>query len=154
MRRLLVILIGLLTLGFGFIDPPAGMANSPLPPTAYAYDGRVTPMEIDGTTTERGPPVMCSHPTTYDVNGPAPRGASGRPGGSALLAERTYDDREGLALVTSATATTSGRAEVSNGEPSSTHRWRVDAKSGDDLTRVGRWMGDDKLRPDPGSWTR
>lgn len=60
MRRMLAIVIGLLTVLFGLVDPTSAMANSTLPPPAYGYDNCVTPAQSDGTVTERGPP------TTHD----------------------------------------------------------------------------------------
>lgn len=64
MKRLLVIVIGLLTAWFGLVHPPPAMANSTLIPTAYEYDSRVTPLQVVGTAIERGSPPTYDRPLT------------------------------------------------------------------------------------------
>ncbi len=140
MRRLLVTVIGLLTVWFGFVEMSSAMANSTLPPTAYGYDSRVTIAPVGGMATERGPPAAYDHDTTYGAIDHRSHGAWVREDGTTPAIAFTYDHSAPLAQAASVSSATHMGAVVASDDLRAPSGASVAANTG---TKLGWSTGDD-----------
>lgn len=143
------VLVAVLAVCGWFADPAASRSADVLPAApvaAYAYDAPHYTDPLSDHAPERGPPSSPGDSTTTHaavdlwLHGP-----SMRSGPTTSLTATTYDPALPLVQIASAATPNDGAAEVTWSGLSSPLPSHIAAKGRDDLTRVGRWMGDDQL---------
>lgn len=141
LRILVASLVAWLSLG----SPAEGSPLADAPVAAYPYDAPVYNAPGTASASERGPPAAGYADTTHDAVDQWSHGPSACPAGAVSSATYTYDHPVLPVQVASGTSMTLGRAGATAGLPSPLEPSHVAAKTGDDLTRVGRWMPEDEL---------
>lgn len=134
MRRLLVLIVGILATWLGPATPAMAAATAPTNLEivyVYAYDGHHHTLVPTYTTTERGPPRSSDRcTTTYGAVDRWLHGASARQDEPTPRVATTYDEPTKLVQVAQATGTTKGQAQVVCADTSSLASGRVAANGG------------------------
>ena len=128
---------------------PLALADATPSPAAstvlvYTYDGQHSSAGPTLADPDRGPPSDDRASTSSSVGGLGPMDASAHQNAAVTLA--TYDYADLAPCVRAASrGGAAGQASRTAACPVDVERLGVAANAGDDLTRVGRWMGDDEL---------
>lgn len=141
MRRLLVLVIGLLTAWFGIASPSAAIVGPTMPQVTYTYDSNPIAAQLDDPATERGPPVTYDCASALNAADRWSRGASARQRGGTPRGTTTHPTPVSPAWDIGRTATTQALARGVDGDRSSAAPIHVAANTGtrsiDDLLRPG-----------------
>lgn len=145
MRRIFVLLLGVILAWFGFAGSAAAGADIPSPAVAsHRYDPPADTATASIVTTERGPSSAYDPSTSYSAVAPRSLGASACPAGTISGATTTYDNIARPVRVRGDHHRADKQVGRAGADPVVVDRSDVAANSGDDLTRVGRWMSRDE----------
>lgn len=103
----------------------------------YTYDSAATSSTLPHADTERGPPITCDHVATPVVVDLPSRGLSACLKKAALDAHNAHNSPVLLAQVGMGRATTPESFRPIDGDLSAVKRWRVAAKSADEVADIG-----------------
>jgi hypothetical protein len=99
MRRVLVLIVGILAAWLGTATPANALTLPSTGVAVYGYDCSLHAAVLTDNTNERGPPALRACSTTSDAVGPGSNGSCARQNGLGAVAAYDYDDSSRLVQV-------------------------------------------------------